>query len=113
MKTDAYTKIVLTVIAACLLMLVVQHAGSIIQPVKGSQEQGAANHFARVPVNADGSNDVRVQGTGKIMDVNVVRVSGNSAREGLPIKPGQHSLNINVEEVGGYQVYGAIPVKNK
>ncbi len=113
MKTDAYTKVVLTVIAVSLVTLVIQNLGIVQEARANSEEPG--KQYVNLPVNEDGTIDVRVKKdlSDEIMDVNIVRVAGNSSREGLPIKPAEHSLNVNVEEVGGYQVYGAIPTKRE
>ncbi len=114
MKPDAYTKIILTVIAVCLMALVIQNLNPVKKAMAG-QNPSSESHYAKVPVNEDGTIDVKIKRdfSEKIMDVNIVRVAGNSTREGIPVKPNQHSLNINIEEVGGYQVYGSVPIKNK
>ena len=61
MKTDSYTRVVLTLIAACLLVLV-------LRPL------------VLVPVNADGSVTLRLQ-TGPPMKIAVVSISS----------PGRHT----------------------
>ena len=113
MKTDAYTKIVLTVIAVCLSALVLQNMNLVPDAEASSGKQAATNKTVKVPVNEDGSIDVRIRGEmpQKITDVNIVRVGGNDVRKGLPVRPFEHALNINIEELGGYQVYGQLPVK--
>ncbi len=121
MQVDWYTRGVLTVIALSLVALVLQNlqvipnanAGKGPQPAKHS-----APSTVRLPakaVNSDGSINVRLQGnlSDKIMDVNVVRVSGTEVREGLPVRPFEHSMNVNLEALGGYQVYGTLPVEMK
>lgn len=118
MHVDWYTRGILTVIAASLVMLVLQNMA--ILPTAKAHEQEGSNGNAqptavRVPVNEDGTLDVRIKGglSQEIMDVNIVRVGGSEAREGLPVRPFEHSLNVNVEELGGYQVYGTLPVETK
>jgi hypothetical protein len=118
MRVDWYTRGVLTVIAACLVMLVMQNMELI--PAATADEETPAQTAARpstvrVPLNEDGSIDVRLKGglSDKIMDVNIVRVSGTETQEGLPVRPFGHSMNVNVEEMGGYQVYRALPVQMK
>ena len=114
MKPDTYTKTMLTVIAGCLVLLVLNQL-NLVPVVKASDNTVTNAGTVNVPVNEDGTIDVRLKENlnEKIMDVNVVRVSGNSVREGLPIIPKEHALSVNVEEVGGYQVYGAVPIKNE
>lgn len=55
MKTDTWTKIVLTVIAACLVLLVIGN-GSIIPTAHANN----SNKFVSVPINEDGSINVKV-----------------------------------------------------
>ena len=55
MKTDAYTKTVLTIIAVCLLFI----AGKQLDLVPKAYGAGDVN-FATVPLNEDGSMNVRV-----------------------------------------------------
>lgn len=114
MKPDAYTKVVLTVIAVSLVAIVIQNL-NIVQEARADSEKTGSEGYVNLPVNEDGTIDVRIKDglADEIMDVNIVRVAGNSSRKGLPIKPEDHSLNVNVEEVGGYQVYGAIPTKRE
>ena len=112
MKTDAYTKVVLTVIAVSLITLVLQNMNAI-PDAQASGRATQSQRMAEVPVNKDGTIDVRIQGgmQDKIMDVNLVRVAGNNVRKGVPIMPYEHAKNVNIEELGGYQVYGQLPVK--
>ena len=74
MKTDLYTKSVLTIIAGCLLVL----AGKEIKLVPEATAAPAAvpvagRAYGLVPVNADGSVTVRLQ-TGEAMPVNIVGI---------------------------------------
>mgnify|MGYP006895884948 CR=1 FL=1 len=115
MRVDWYTRGVLTVIAASLVMLVMQNMELI--PAATADEKparpSASPSTVRVPVNEDGSVDVRLKGglSDKIMDVNIVRVSGTETQEGVPVRPFGHSMNVNIEEMGGYQVYRSLPVQ--
>lgn len=118
MRVDWYTRSVLTIIAASLVMLVLQNMQLIPAAVANADQNAKAASkpaAVRLPVNEDGSVDVRLKGglSDKIMDVNIVRVSGTEARKGLPVRPFDHSLNVNLEELGGYQVYGTLPVEMK
>ena len=53
MKTDTYTKFMLTVIAICLVAIVLSN-GNFITPAHAKPDNG----YALVPVNADGSVNV-------------------------------------------------------
>ncbi|MEN9798336.1 MAG: hypothetical protein RL653_2032 [Pseudomonadota bacterium] len=90
MPTDRYTKAVLTVIAACLVILV----------VRGTPLVGAAH-----------------ANTEKVLAVDLVRVNGRSLFNSyaLPVNvqevSTQRPLAVNVKEVAGSSFYGAaIPV---
>lgn len=120
MRVDWYTRGVLTVIAMSLVALVLQNM-QMLPTAKADQASAsgkASTPQVSVPATAlapDGSLKVRLQEqlSDKILDVNVVRVSGSEVREGLPVRPFEHSLNINLEALGGYQVYGTLPVEMK
>ena len=55
MKTDTYTKFMLTVIAICLVAIVLSN-GNFITPAHAKPDNG----YALVPVNADGSVNVKI-----------------------------------------------------
>lgn len=120
MQVDWYTRSVLTVIALSLVALVLQNM-KVLPTAKADQAkvtEKALKPQVSVPATAltpDGSLKVRLQEqlSDKILDVNVVRVSGTEVREGLPVRPFEHSMNVNLEALGGYQVYGSLPVKMK
>lgn len=71
MKTDAYTKIVLTIIAICLIILAGKSSDSSLL-VSTAQAQGR-----------------------NIMDVNIVEV------DGLGIRTGLGSLPVNIAQISG------------
>lgn len=108
MQIDTYSKVMLTIIAACLVTLVFQNTGKTNKQAAGfiSTDEGKT---VKVPVNKDGSIEVSL--SDEIMDVNVVRVSGRDTRKGLPVRPQSQSFNVNVESVGGFRVHGELPVK--
>ncbi len=113
MKLDGYSKTVLTIIAVCLVMLVLQNASLL--PIANANNDGrAVKEFAQIPVNKDGTVKVRVESMASdVMDVNIVALDGKSVRKGLPINNSRRNLNVNIEEIDGYQIYGEIPVKIK
>jgi len=84
MKTDIYLKIILTVIAVCLVILTLQNS-NLIPSANAGPDNPAASPYALVPLNADGTMDVTV-------------------------KSFQGDLNVNIEKIGGYGCYNGIPV---
>ncbi|RAK62908.1 hypothetical protein [Hymenobacter edaphi] len=90
MKTDAYTKSVLTVIAFCLVVLVLRGVDLLPRATAGGVAAPAQELQTSRPllVNNDGSINVRVTGL-------------------------EGPLNVNVAAVGGNRVYGAkVPVED-
>lgn len=74
MKTDLYTKAVLTVIAACLLVLAGKQVNLIPEATAATPAAPVAGHsYGLVPVNADGSVTVRFQAQ-EAMPVNIVGI---------------------------------------
>ena len=99
MKTDIYTKTILTVIAVALVLLVIQNT-TIVNEAKADKTN--FNKFATVPVNNDGSINVTL--ISDQLDVNLKSIGGSSVYGALPI---------NLKEVGGSSVHGALPVNFK
>lgn len=99
MKTDLYTKLVLTVIAVSLVLLVLQNT-RLVNEAKADSSN--FNKFATVPVNDDGSINVKL--ISDQMDVNVKSIGGSSVYGALPI---------NLKEIGGSSFYGTLPVNLK
>ncbi|AXG73063.1 hypothetical protein DVK85_01975 [Flavobacterium arcticum] len=104
MKTDRYTKIILTVIAACLIVNILEKIDIIPKAYANGSEKATPlnSNYAVVPVNEDGSINVTVNTTTP-MDVNLVRISTNDDLD----------VNVNIEKIGGRYVYGEIPVTVK
>ena len=74
MKPDLYTKAVLTVIAACLLVLVARNSSLVpAAQAEAPARPATGQAYGLVPVNADGSITVRLQ-TAEAMPVNVVGI---------------------------------------
>lgn len=78
MKTDLYTKTVLTVIAICLTINIVQQLNLIPSTQASVHENASANH-RMVPLNADGSMDVNIVyiNTSDVMGINIRKVDGS------------------------------------
>lgn len=98
MKTDLYTKSVLTVIAAALLIIVFQNTRVVPEAKAGRPD---FNKFANIPINSDGSINVRLI---EQMDVNLKSIGGSSVYGELPV---------NLKEIGGTSLYSTIPVNIK
>ncbi|CAN5493291.1 hypothetical protein BH10BAC1_BH10BAC1_19270 [soil metagenome] len=97
MKTDLYTKTVLTVIAVALIGLFFKN-GNIVSEAKADKMY---SKYASIPVNLDGSINVKMLSD---MDVNIRSVGGSSVSGTIPI---------NLKEVGGSSFYGTLPINLK
>jgi hypothetical protein len=130
MKTDLYTKIILTVIAAALS---VQTLHRLITPDEAHAGPANFNRFSGPAVNEDGSINVRMASD---MDVNIRSVGGSSVYGALPVNlkelagssfygtlpvnikevsgssVSSNGLPVNIESVDGMSVYSAVPVKD-
>ena len=115
MKTDVYTKTVLTVIAGALTFIAFQNSDFF--PKANASKSTAA--FATIPLNPDGSINVKFTET---MKVNVAEVGGSYIYGALPINikelsgssiNSSYGIPVNIEAVDGSSVYGAVPTKEK
>jgi len=101
-----YLHAVLTVIAVCLVLITLAVTGLL--PAANARESNP--RFISVPVNADGSINVRFV-KGQTMDVNVEEINGSSVwGSSLPVTNGS-VLNVNVKEIGGSGVSNPLNVK--
>jgi hypothetical protein len=100
MKNDSYTKVVLTVIAVCLVLIVLKQIDIIPKAYGGSPSPKSNQNYALAPLNADGSIDVNIKNASPI-DVDVVDVSTTD------------KLKVDIDEVGGFSTFGTVPVKVK
>ncbi|MEO7978002.1 hypothetical protein [Flavobacterium sp.] len=96
MKTDVYTKIVLTVIAICLSILTLQNVDIIPKTYAAETKKNGdiltTKNYGLVPLNSDGT-----------IDVNITRITTTD------------ELDVNIDEIGGGYVSngGPIPVNIK
>lgn len=99
MKTDFYTKTVLTIIALCLAILTLQNV-DIIPKAHASEPNNnlgiiETKKYGLVPLNEDGSIDVNIKSFASEMDVNISSIDTKD------------ELDINIDEIGGgYVSYG-------
>ena len=102
MKTDFYTKTVLTIIALCLSILTLQNI-DIIPRAYASEPNKSINiepskNYGLVPINADGTINVNIKSSSE-MDVNISNITTSD------------ELDINIDEVGGGYVSHGGPIK--
>lgn len=104
MKTDNYTKFILTVIAVCLVVIVAKDVSLVTDAHAGNEvTQLPPNpNYGLIPINADGTVTVKLS-PNDVMDVNI---KGISTRD---------ELDVNIDEIGGGYVSmnGPLPVKIK
>lgn len=114
MKTDLYTKTVLTVIAVALTLIAFRN-----MDMQKAHASKISTGFISVPVNADGSINVKFTET---MKVNIAEVGGSYVYNNLPVNlkelsgnsiSSSYGIPVNIEAVDGSSVYGALPVKEK
>jgi hypothetical protein len=99
MKTDFYTKAVLTVIALCLMVIVFKDADILPRAYAGTTPNLKSNsNYAIVPLNANGSIDVNLKSSSSTIEVDLVKISTGD------------ELEVNIEEVAGSRFWGGIPV---
>ncbi|RYU85923.1 hypothetical protein EWM62_18990 [Mucilaginibacter terrigena] len=77
MKTDLYTKIILTIIAAALTLNLLK---SSITPAMADGKK-----YVTLPVNADGSINVNINKVNENLDVNIKNVDRNAFYYTSPI----------------------------
>lgn len=80
MKVDFYTKAVLTVIAVCLVIIVLTEVD-----ILSKAHAAPRANYGLVPLNEDGSINVRFD-SGEIIDVNIEQVGGFSTFGTIPVE---------------------------
>ena len=115
MKIDLFTKTVLSIIAAALIVIAFQNADFIPKANASKTTPG----FISVPVNPDGSINVKMIDN---MKVDIAAIGGSSIYNGtLPMnlkEMGGSSISsngipVNIEALNGSGIYDALPVKMK
>ena len=114
MKTDLYTKIVLSIIAGALIVIAFQNV-DFVSTANASKTNPA---FVSIPVNPDGSINVKMLDN---MKVDIAAVGGSSIYGALPINMKELSgssissngLPVNIQSVSGSSIYDGVPVKMK
>lgn len=99
MKTDVYTKFMLTIIAACLLALTLR-GRQLLPSVQAGPVAGKNMSYGVVPLNEDGSITVRLSDHDQI-NVNIADITTSD------------ELDINIDEIGGGYVSNGGPINVK
>lgn len=120
MKTDLYTKSVLTIIAVCLSMLTLQQF-DFIPTAHAAREEINANidsnsSYRLIPIDALNTIDVRIVDINTYDELNVNLKSVDTYDElkvNIKSIDTQDELDVNIDEIGGNWVSsgGPIPVK--
>lgn len=116
MKTDRYTKVILTIIAFCLMVNTFEKLDIIPKAYANAPSTPPLSvpgepKYSLVPLNEDGSITVK---TVSPMDVNItgirtsddldVTVSNINTSSSL-------NVNVNLDKIAGSSAYGGLPVK--
>ena len=129
MKTDLYTKSVLTVIAFALCIIAFKNMNFVEQAKAESKSMisdeinvniahiGGSSVYSTLPINIKEMNGSSIS----TLPINVKELNGSSFYGALPINikevygtaVNMNGLPVNIEAVNGSDVYDAVPVKNK
>ncbi len=110
MKTDNYTKFILTIIAICLAIIVIKDID--ILP-KAYANNTPSTNYGVLPINSDGSITVRLSNTEEI-DVNIKNIDTyDKLKVDINSISTRDELDINVDEIGGSYVSSGGPIKVK
>lgn len=117
MKTDNYTRFVLTVIAICLTINVLGEFNLVPRAyAKGQAENGQNTRYALVPVSEANTMDVRIVDINTYDELNV-NLKGIDTYEEVKVNiksiDTDDELDVNLEEVGGAWIPHGGPLKVK
>ena len=119
MKTDLYTKTVLTIIAVCLTINVVKEfelVPSVHATTNTFDATPVSTEYALVPISAANTIDVRIVDINTYDELNVNLKSVDTYDEvKVNIKSIDTSdeLDVNIDEIGGAWVTNGGPIKVK
>lgn len=122
MKIDRYTKFILTIIAFCLVVLTLNNV-DIFPKAYANDVVNYGGNYGLVPMNEDGSINVRLQGIDEAideLDVNIVGIetydelevdiveinTSDELKVELTEISTSDELDVNIDEVGGWSVNG-------
>lgn len=108
MKTDTYTKFITTIIAICLVIIVIRDTDII---PKAHANTSSSTNYGIVPINDDGSITVRLSNANEI-DVNIKSIDTyDKLKVDLTDISTRDELDINIDEIGGSYVSSGGPIK--
>ncbi len=111
MKTDNYTKFILTIIAICLSCIVLEDINII--PKAYAEGTATSSNYGLVPINKDGTITVKLDNTNEI-DVNIRSIDTyDKLKVDINKISTTDELNINIDEIGGSYVSSGGPIKVK
>ena len=117
MKTDNYTKIILTVIAVCLTLNVIQNLDIIPSAHAANNDIDKSEiEYHLVPVMPNQVMDIRIVdiNTSDEMNVNIKSVDTyDEFKVNLKSIDTTDELDVNIDEVGGSWVSSGGPIKVK
>jgi hypothetical protein len=116
MKTDMYTKVILTIIAVCLTINVVKEIDLVPTAIASekSNTPEISTKYQLVPVSEMNTMDVRIVDINTYDELNVNIKSINSYDEmkvNIKSIDTQDELDVNIDEVGGSFVSSGGPIK--
>ena len=120
MKLDAYTKIILTVIALNLCYLSFNSSLNTNQDNNVAEaglfsfnNEKSKENYALVPLNDDGSINVKISNTDDI-DVNIRNIDTyDKMRVSIEDINTSDELDVNIDEIGGGWISSGGPIKVK
>ena len=113
MKTDRYTKIILTVIAICLTINVVKDL-EIVPKAYANETYSSDTEYRLVPVSDMETLDVRIVdiNTWDELNVNVKNIDTyDEMRVNIRNIETDDELDVNIDEIGGMWINNGGPIK--
>ncbi|WP_339698399.1 hypothetical protein [uncultured Marixanthomonas sp.] len=116
MKTDLYTKTILTIIAICLTINVIKEFEIIPKAYASKDSIETTSDYKLVPISENNTLDVRIVDidTYDELDVNLKSIDTyDELKVNINSIDSDDELNVNINEIGGQYVThgGPIPVK--
>jgi len=86
MRTDLYTKTVLTIIAICLAVIAIQQIGLVPKAYADTPSRNWNGvNYGLVPLNEDGTIDVNIKSVSEPVEVNLQEIGGYWVRGGSAV----------------------------
>ena len=116
MNNDRYTKSILTVIAFCLVIIVLRDLPIIPSVQAGTSPASTsikAPNYGLIPINEDGSINVRIRNSEEL-DVNIKNIDTyDELRVDLYSVSTSDEVDVNIDEIGGGWISNGGPLKVK